>query len=193
MEDSVAEDKLNRLLGRRIIGEITSDTVSTDITELSADDLGLWSFSTFDVIFNKNAVLCIEFIFESPEFSMPYVFRTTLDIRQQKILTLDELIDAKAKGEFYTLVNKEIDREVDASVARIKDDPESESVKQDLMDCYRKSRNQKSFDFYIDDSEKSIILNPFCCLKSSDGYCEVYFNFEEIERFLKADFRQRVR
>jgi hypothetical protein len=187
------EDNVNKIFYENIISEfVVYDSNITRFSDLTYEDLEGMESSSFITLFNNNNLVSIKFILSNKMQPRPYIFMQTIDIKNKKILTLNDILDTSMIIDFYKMINEMIDKDIDAAVDEIINDEDIDD-KSYLLECYEGFRNQKDFDFYIEDLNKSIVINPSCCCRNgSDGFSEYYIKFSDINKYLKRCYKKRL-
>lgn len=191
-KDKKIERNVNELINITIVKELSSDTNKTKISELDKDDMESWYNNSFDILYNKNSLLSIIFYFQPKGFPNPFIFIRTIDIETQKLLELDHLLDKRFKNEFYSLINNEINKEIDGAIEMINTEPEYAESKEYLSKCYQGYRNQKSFHFYIEELNRAVIITPLCCCLNGVDSFTFYYHFNKIKKYLNNEYKTRI-
>ena len=191
------EESINKLFSANIISEfLISDSSKSDFLDLSYEDLNWIESSYFSILHNRNSIVSIEFVLNNRTQPIPYTFIKTIDVKNQKILELNDILDTALIAGFYKMINEKIDKDIDESIGFLDQDVEikdNKGYRDYLIDCYKGYRNQKHFNFYVEELNKSVIIKPSCCCRIGvDGFSSYYVKFLDISRYLKNEYRQRI-
>jgi hypothetical protein len=191
------QSRINKLFCTNIISEfLISDSSKSDFFDLSYEDLKWIESSYFSILYNRNSIVSIEFVLNNRTQPIPYTFIKTIDVKNQKILELNDILDTTLIAGFYKMVNEKIDKDIDESIGFLDEEQEiknNKGYRDYLFDCYQGYRNQKYFDFYVEELNKCVIIKPSCCCRIGvDDFSSYYIKYIDISRYLKNEYRQRI-
>ena len=191
--DSNIESQINDIINRVIITELyISDTTITKLTNLPFEEMQGWHGSYFNVLYNKNSIISIEFIFDSQSNPIPLRFIKTFDILKKRELTIDEIINPKFKNKLFNQIGSKIDDEISRAIEYINSDEEFVNSQKYYVECYESLRKQQQFEFYIEELNQAIIIElSNLCIPGIDSFT-YYYKYPEIKKYLKDDYKRRI-
>jgi len=192
-EKDDVELKINNLIDSVILENIYMQFDNFNkkhISEISSNDLKNIRRLNFSILYFRNKIISIEFLFDKEGWATPYIFRKTFDFKNQRLLNLDDMLEPSLSSKFYEFMNLKIEKDVNEMIAYVKEEDHFSNNRDYMIECYKGYLNQTSFGFYIEDINKSLIVEAkCCCTDGEDPFYGYSLKFNEINKYLKKEYQ----